>query len=73
MTLRKHSEIHYSLEWGDLRHLNIYPSNQRLYQDSNRSGPYLRVRRSQDNGEAWTLVDVVEAAAAKQKEITRCH
>ncbi len=53
--LRKHSEIHYSLRWGDDWLLHIYPSNRRLYADRNHHGPFIKVP------ENWDLQDVIDA------------
>lgn len=60
MVLTQHTDIHFSLtgqtKRGGTWRLNIYPSNQRLWSDTNYRGPFLMVTRP------WTLLDVVQAA-----------
>ena len=60
LRLTQRSDIHYQLYSPDAEWLlNIYPSNRRLYHDRNKSTPpYLQLP------DDWTLLDVVNAAAA---------
>ena len=56
LTLRAHTEAHYSLR-GCGYILNIYPGNRRLYYDrSHRKPPFLKLP------DEWSLLNVVQAA-----------
>ena len=61
--LHKHSPWHFSLTYkpkGCAVWLwNLYPANQRIYNDPNFKGPFLEVAKP------WTLLDVVAAAIIK--------
>ncbi len=59
MTLRACvAGIHYQLRGRDWL-INLYPGNQRIYRDSNKSkAPYLKLAFDRD----WTLTDIVRAA-----------
>lgn len=55
---------HYQLIWGHDRQwlLNLYPSNQRLYHDPHRRGPYIQMYAD------WTLASVVDACWRAQEK-----
>lgn len=62
MTLRRIGGNHYQLEHVKERWLiNLYPGNRRIHLDEHRPrAPFLRVPAE------WTLIEVVQAAIAKQ-------
>ena len=64
MMLRKHSQVHYSIKYGPDQcwHLNLYPSNLRLYSDHHHEGPFLDLG-GKGLDDPWTLFDIVEACA----------
>jgi len=58
--LHKHSPWHFALSYKPKGFTvwlyNLYPSNQRIYNDPNFRGPFLQLQKP------WTLLDVVSTA-----------